>query len=74
MFTFTIIFLPASVCFACPIWGTDPDDIDIGVKVVLSLIEGSLLFLSLYYLFKCAFTEPGIIPSLDTSNSGMPNS
>ena len=72
MFTFTIIFLPASVCFACPIWGSDPDEIEIEVKVCLTVIEAFFLLMSLYNLFKCAFTEPGIIPSLSMENSGIP--
>ena len=71
MFTFTIIFIPVSVAFACPIWGSDPDIIGIEVKLLLTVIVAFLAFMSLYNLFNCAFTEPGIIPAVHI-NSGIP--
>lgn len=36
----------------------------IWVKVFLSIIYSATLFLCMYQLFKCSFTDPGIIPSL----------
>ena len=71
MFTFTIIFIPAGICFACPIWGSDPEEIELEVKIILSILEGLFLFMSLWNLFFCAFTDPGVIPAMHM-NSGIP--
>jgi hypothetical protein len=64
MFTFTIIFVPVTAAVVISIWMSDTTQVSNLTKIVMSIIEVVFLYMSLKNLFTCAFTEPGIIPSV----------
>ena len=59
--TLALILIPSSVClfYVIPF-----SRYEVWLKVVLTIVNSLSLALCLYYLLKCTYTEPGIIPSL----------
>ena len=51
---------------------SDTTQLSLLTKIVMSIIEVVFLYMSLKNLFTCAFTEPGIIPSVHM-HTNIPN-
>lgn len=60
--TFILILVPSAFCLGYIILFGQV--FDIWLRALLFIINGGTLFLCLYNLCKCTYTEPGIIPSL----------
>ena len=60
--TLTLILGPSSLCFMYAI--ILAETLNTLAKVLLVLFYLSSIYMSLRNLYKCSFTEPGIIPTL----------
>ena len=68
-----MIIIPAMLVFLVPIWMVpDPKVLGIGIKLCITAFIAFLLAMSLFNLYSCALTEPGIIPALCEDISGIP--
>lgn len=61
-FTLALILIPSSLCLVVVICLND--QFPWWLKIILSILYIITLYASLYNLFKCSQTDPGIIPSL----------
>jgi hypothetical protein len=62
IFTASIIVFPTCIC---QFWIIAlNENIHVWLKIVNFIIVSISLTLCLYYLFKCSYTDPGIIPSV----------
>ena len=63
MCTLSLILVPTALCYYWAIFRAETIEM-VFVKVLLACIYTIFLTLSLRNLYKCSFTEPGVIPSL----------
>ena len=66
--TLTLILVPSVLCFVVVIL-MNPH-FRVWEKAVLTLVYALSLFLCLNMLFKCSFTDPGIIPVVAEQDGG----
>ena len=60
--TLSLILVPSLGCLVCAIWLNA--NLELWLQILLTVILSLSVFMCLRSLLKCAFTDPGIIPSL----------
>lgn len=71
--TLTLILVPSLLCLVVVIFLNYR--FEIWLKVLLTIIYAISLYMCLSQLFKCSFTDPGILPALaEEQDAGRPDS